>query len=171
MESEMADETTDTTTETTAPAEPEVPATTPEHVPAETAPAEQTPADPVATAPAAAEPETPAAPAASETPAAPAAPTADDVPDVTPDGIKQWLIAAFSRAGKTAAQAAIAAFGTATVMSDVDWRVIGSTALLAAILSLLTSIAGVPEVADHASVAAIRKEAKVSNGLGKPARR
>lgn len=60
--------------------------------------------------------------------------------------MKQWARAAAVRAVKTAAQAAIAAIGSTTLMGEVSWAVVGSTALLAAILSALTSVAGVPEV-------------------------
>ena len=59
---------------------------------------------------------------------------------------KKWLIAAGVRAVKTVAQAAVAAIGTTAMLSEVDWLVVGSTALLSGVLSLLTSIAGLPEV-------------------------
>ena len=59
---------------------------------------------------------------------------------------KKWWKAAGVRAVKTVAQAAVAAIGTTAMLSDVDWLVVGSTALLAGVLSLLTSIAGLPEV-------------------------
>lgn len=59
---------------------------------------------------------------------------------------KNWLKAAGVRAIKTVAQTAIATIGTAAVFGDVDWLMVGSAALLAGILSLLTSIAGLPEV-------------------------
>lgn len=59
---------------------------------------------------------------------------------------KQWWKAAGIRAIKTICQTAVASIGTATVMSDVNWIMIGSASLLAGILSLLTSLAGLPEV-------------------------
>lgn len=60
--------------------------------------------------------------------------------------LKPWLRAAGIRAVRTVAQAAIAAIGSTAAFSEVDWLVVGSTALLAGILSILTSIAGLPEV-------------------------
>ena len=57
----------------------------------------------------------------------------------------KWWKAAGVRAIKTVAQAAIAAIGSTAVFSQIDWAVVGSTALVAGILSLLTSIAGIPE--------------------------
>lgn len=57
-----------------------------------------------------------------------------------------WFKAACIRAIKTIAQSAVAAIGTSALMGDVDWIAVGSTALLAGILSLLTSVAGIPEV-------------------------
>lgn len=68
------------------------------------------------------------------------------------DEIKQWAKAAAVRAIKTAAQAAVAIIGTSTAMGGVDWALCGSAALLAGILSVLTSVAGIPEVGDGASV-------------------
>lgn len=68
------------------------------------------------------------------------------------DEIKQWAKAAAVRAVKTAAQAAVAIIGTSTAMGGVDWALCGSAALLAGILSVLTSVAGIPEVGDGASV-------------------
>ena len=60
--------------------------------------------------------------------------------------IKAWLKAAGIRAVKTICQTAIATIGTAGVMGAVDWRMVASAAVLAGILSLLTSLAGLPEV-------------------------
>jgi hypothetical protein len=59
---------------------------------------------------------------------------------------KKWWICAGVRALKTIAQTAIATIGTAIVISDVDWISVVSASLLAGILSLLTSLAGLPEV-------------------------
>lgn len=57
-----------------------------------------------------------------------------------------WMKAAGIRSLKTFAQASIAAIGTAVAMGDVNWLMVGSIAGLAAVLSILTSIAGLPEV-------------------------
>jgi len=62
------------------------------------------------------------------------------------DNFKYWLKCAGIRAIKTVAQTAIATIGTSAVMGDVNWLMVGSSSLLAGILSLLTSIAGIPEV-------------------------
>ena len=62
------------------------------------------------------------------------------------DKIKKWLKAAGLRAIRTIAQTAVATIGTSAVIGDVDWLMVGSASLLAGILSLLTSIAGLPEV-------------------------
>ena len=59
---------------------------------------------------------------------------------------KKWIKAAAIRAVKTIAQAAVASIGAAVVISEVDWKYIVSASLLAGILSLLTSLAGLPEV-------------------------
>lgn len=61
---------------------------------------------------------------------------------------KKWWIAALIRAVRTIAQTAIATIGTAVVMSDVNWVAVVSASLLAGILSILTSLAGLPEVKD-----------------------
>lgn len=57
-----------------------------------------------------------------------------------------WIKAAGIRAIKTVAQTAIATIGTSAVMGAVDWVMVGSAAALAGILSLLTSVAGLPEL-------------------------
>lgn len=59
---------------------------------------------------------------------------------------KSWLKAAAVRAIKTVAQTAVATIGVSAVMSEVDWILVGSSALLAGVVSLLTSVAGLPEV-------------------------
>lgn len=59
---------------------------------------------------------------------------------------KCWLKAAAIRALKTLAQTAVATIGTTAVMAEVDWIMVASASALAAILSILTSIAGLPEV-------------------------
>jgi hypothetical protein len=59
---------------------------------------------------------------------------------------KRWIRAAGIRAIKTMAQTAVATIGTTALMSGVDWALVGSTAALAGIMSLLTSIAGLPEL-------------------------
>lgn len=62
------------------------------------------------------------------------------------ESIKKWLKAAGVRAVKTVAQTAVATIGTSAVMGDVNWVMVGSASLLAGILSLLTSVAGLPEL-------------------------
>lgn len=61
---------------------------------------------------------------------------------------KNWIKAAGIRAIKTVAQTAIATIGTSALMGQVNWMMLGSASLLAGILSLLTSVAGLPEVKD-----------------------
>ena len=61
----------------------------------------------------------------------------------------KWWAAAGIRALRTFAQAAIATIGSSAVISQVDWRMVLSASALAAILSLLTSLAGLPEVDDE----------------------
>ena len=59
---------------------------------------------------------------------------------------KNWIKASGIRAIKTVAQAAIATIGTSAVLSEVDWVMVVSASVLAGILSLLTSLAGLPEL-------------------------
>lgn len=59
---------------------------------------------------------------------------------------KTWIKAAGVRAIKTIAQTAVATIGTSAAMGDVNWIMVGSASLLAGVLSLLTSVAGLPEV-------------------------
>ena len=61
------------------------------------------------------------------------------------DKTKIWLRCAGIRAIKTMAQTAVAMIGTAAVMSSVDWKMVLSASVLAGILSMLTSVAGIPE--------------------------
>lgn len=62
------------------------------------------------------------------------------------DKTKKWIKAAGIRAIKTVAQTACATIGTTAVFNQVDWKMVISSALLAGVLSILTSIAGIPEV-------------------------
>lgn len=59
---------------------------------------------------------------------------------------KEWAKATAVRAVKTVAQTAVATIGVSVAMSDVNWIVVGSSSLLAGILSVLTSVAGLPEI-------------------------
>ena len=61
---------------------------------------------------------------------------------------KGWLKAAGIRAVKTVAQTAVATIGASAVLSEVDWIVVASASALAGVLSLLTSVAGLPELPD-----------------------
>ena len=59
---------------------------------------------------------------------------------------KEWIKAAAVRAIKTVAQTAVAIIGTSTIVTDVNWKVVACSAALAGIVSLLTSVAGLPEL-------------------------
>lgn len=69
--------------------------------------------------------------------------------------IKDWAKAAGVRAVKTMAQTAVATIGVSAVISDVDWLMVASASVLSGILSILTSVAGIPEVGGGESVARI----------------
>ena len=60
--------------------------------------------------------------------------------------MKKWMKAAGIRALKTMAQSALAMTSTAAIISEVDWKIVISASVLSAVLSLLTSIAGLPEL-------------------------
>ena len=62
------------------------------------------------------------------------------------NNFKRWIAAAGVRALKTVAQTAVATISTSAIMSEVNWPIVASASLLAGILSLLTSIAGLPEL-------------------------
>ena len=62
---------------------------------------------------------------------------------------KKWLKAAGVRAVKTMAQTAVATIGTTAVMSQVDWSVVLSASVLSGVLSVLTSVAGLPEIKEE----------------------
>ena len=59
---------------------------------------------------------------------------------------KKWIKASAIRAVKTMAQTAVATIGTSAVMGDVNWLMVGSASALSGIISVLTSVAGIPEV-------------------------
>lgn len=74
--------------------------------------------------------------------------------------IMNWAAAAAVRAIKTAAQAAVGVIGSTTFMGGVDWVLVASSAALAAVLSLLTSVAGIPEVESGANIVQLAKGAE-----------
>lgn len=63
--------------------------------------------------------------------------------------MKKWIKCAGVRAIKTVAQTAVATIGTSTAIGEVNWIMVGSASLLAGILSLLTSVAGLPEMKEE----------------------
>jgi uncharacterized membrane protein len=71
--------------------------------------------------------------------------------------IKKWIKCAGIRAIKTVAQTAIATIGTSAAFSEVNWVMVGSTALLAGILSILTSLAGLPECEETSNTPKVKK--------------
>ena len=71
------------------------------------------------------------------------------------NNFKEWFKCAGIRAIKTVAQTAVATIGVSTIMSDVNWIAVCSASLLAGILSLLTSVSGLPEVDDGQVVKSI----------------
>ena len=60
--------------------------------------------------------------------------------------MKKWIKCAGIRAAKTLCQCAVSLIGTSTMLGDVNWTMVASASLLAGVLSILTSIAGIPEV-------------------------
>lgn len=73
----------------------------------------------------------------------------------TKEKVKLWIACAGVRALKTLAQTAVAMIPVGVTVHDVGWVTVASTALLAAILSVLTSVAGIPEVDDGSTLPAI----------------
>ena len=76
------------------------------------------------------------------------------------DKLAQWAAAAAVRAVKTAAQSALGIIGASVALGEVDWALVASAAALAAIVSVLTSVAGIGEVEDGASVPQIIRASK-----------
>ena len=62
---------------------------------------------------------------------------------------QKWLKAALVRAIKTVAETAVATIGTAAVMGEVNWQMVISASVLAGVISILTSLAGIPEVSEE----------------------
>ena len=74
---------------------------------------------------------------------------------ITKQKVKLWAVSAFVRAAKTAAQTALAMIPVGVTISEVGWPAVAGTAALSAVLSMLTSVAGLPEVADGADLPTI----------------
>ena len=89
-----------------------------------------------------------------------ALPDSMPTPEPTPSPARVWVRAALIRALKTMAQAAIGVLGTGAIgLMQADWANVLSVALMGGVLSVLTSIAGIPEVDDGSSLAAITDSA------------
>ena len=89
-----------------------------------------------------------------------ALPDSMPTPEPTPSPTRVWVRAALIRALKTMAQAAIGVLGTGAIgLMQADWANVLSIALMGGVLSLLTSIAGIPEVDDGSSLASITDSA------------
>lgn len=73
---------------------------------------------------------------------------------------KNWIKVAGVRAIKTVAQTAVATIGTATVISEVDWLMVVSASVVAGVLSLLTSLAGLPETTKVLGLPELKEEDK-----------
>lgn len=87
---------------------------------------------------------------------------------ITKAYLKDWFEAAFVRAVKTAAQTAVALIGTNAVgVTDVDWLAVGGAALLAAILSMLTSMGGLPEVDNGTDVLTLYDKGEGAHARGR----
>ena len=78
---------------------------------------------------------------------------------------KTWLKCAAVRSIKTVCQTAIATIGTATVLGDVNWKIVVSASVLSGILSMLTSLAGIPEEKDDV-ILTPEESYELSNGMG-----
>lgn len=73
------------------------------------------------------------------------------------NSLARWAAAAAVRAVKTAAQSALGIIGASVALGEVDWALVASAAALAAIVSALTSVAGIPEIEGGASVAKLAR--------------
>ena len=73
-----------------------------------------------------------------------------------------WLVAALTRALRTLAQTAVALIGTTAVIEGVDWRVVASGSVLAAVLSVLTSLGGLPEAPSSLTLAEIHADVQAA---------